>query len=53
MIDWIDTQEDGTLDYTSLEKKLPGKKLLSITGASNVTGEIIDLDRVSHMFTSL
>jgi cysteine desulfurase / selenocysteine lyase len=53
IIDWIDLHQDGTLDYVSLAKKLPGKKLLSITGASNVTGEILDLERVVQIFASL
>ena len=46
LIDWVDIHLDGTLDYSSLESKLPHAKVLSITGASNVTGEILDLERV-------
>jgi selenocysteine lyase/cysteine desulfurase len=46
VIDWVDLHIDGTLDYNSLEKKLPNAKILSIVGASNVTGEILDLERV-------
>jgi cysteine desulfurase / selenocysteine lyase len=53
IIDWIDIHPDGTLDYDSLESKLPHAKLLSITGASNVTGEVLDLERVKRMFDSL
>ena len=53
LIDWIDLHSDGTLDYESLEQKLPNAKLLSITGASNVTGEILDLDRVKGIFDAL
>ena len=40
---------DGTIDYASLEAKLPHVKVLSITGASNVTGEVLDLERVNEM----
>ncbi len=53
IIDWVELHGDGTLDYDSLEQKLPNAKILSITGASNVTGEILDLDRVQSMFDSL
>ena len=49
-IDWIDIHPHGTLDYDSLEQKLPNAKVLSITGASNVTGEVLDLDRVKNIF---
>ena len=44
---------NGTIDYDSLEKKLPNATVLSITGASNVTGEILDLDRVKEIFDGL
>jgi cysteine desulfurase / selenocysteine lyase len=53
IIDWVELHGDGTLDYDSLEQKLPNAKILSITGASNVTGEILDLDRVQSIFDSL
>lgn len=53
IIDWVELHGDGTLDYDSLEQKLPNAKILSITGASNVTGEILDLDRVQSMFDDL
>lgn len=49
----MDLHEDGTLDYDSLALKLPHAKLLSITGTSNVTGEILDLDRVSTILQKL
>ncbi len=52
-IDWVELQPDGTLDYDSLTQKLPFAKILSITGASNVTGEVLDLERVSQIFQSL
>ncbi len=46
IIDWIDLHPDGTIDYDSLERQLPQVKVLSITGASNVTGEVLDLEKV-------
>lgn len=52
-IDWIDLRDDGTIDYDSLAIKLPHAKILSITGASNVTGEILDIDRVKSIFDAL
>jgi cysteine desulfurase / selenocysteine lyase len=53
LIDWIESHSDGTIDYDSLAEKLPYAKILSITGASNVTGEILDLDRVKGLFEKL
>ncbi len=53
LIDWVELHADGTLDYDSLAAKLPNAKILSITGASNVTGEVLDLDRVKEIFDSL
>lgn len=41
------------IDYRSLESKLPHARVLSITGASNVTGEVLDLERVKSMFDTL
>ncbi len=52
-IDWVELHEDGTIDYDSLAQKLPHAKLLSITWASNVTGEVLNLDRVLAMFDTL
>lgn len=49
IIDWIDLHTDGTIDYESLASKIPGTTVLSITGASNVTGEILDLERVQKI----
>jgi cysteine desulfurase/selenocysteine lyase len=53
IIDWIDLHDDGTIDYTSIEKQISGVKLISITGASNVTGEILDLERVKNILDSM
>ena len=53
IIDWIGLHDDGTIDYESLTTKLPHAKLLAITGASNVTGEVLDLDRVKGIFDTL
>lgn len=36
-IDWVAIHPDGTIDYEDLERKLPKAKILSLTGASNVT----------------
>jgi len=36
-----------------LSLKLSNAKILSITGASNVTGEILDLDKVKSMIDTL
>ena len=52
-IDWVELHPDGTLDYDSLEQKLPNAKVLSITGASNVTGEVLDLGRMKGILDSL
>jgi cysteine desulfurase/selenocysteine lyase len=39
--------EDFSFDYPAFEKLLSSKtKLVAITGMSNVTGEVIDLDRI-------
>ena len=53
MLDWVDLHDDGTLDYESLAQKLPNVRLLSITGASNVTGEVLDVERVKNLLDSL
>jgi len=53
VIEWVELNDDGTIDYDSLSQKLPHAKILSLTGASNVTGEILDLDRVKSMFDTL
>ena len=49
LIDWIDVYPDWTINYIDLEKKIQWVKILSITGASNVTGEVLDIDRVSEI----
>lgn len=53
IIDWVELYSDGTINYDSLREKLPQAKVLSITGASNVTGEVLDLDRVKAIFDIL
>jgi selenocysteine lyase/cysteine desulfurase len=42
---------DGTLDYDDLEAKLRRHdvKLVAVTGASNVTGYLTDLDRIARL----
>lgn len=49
VIDWVDLHTDGTIDYKSLAAKISGSTVLSITGASNVTGEVLDLERVQKI----
>ena len=49
IIDWIELNSDGTIDYGSLIEKIPSSKVLSITGTSNVTGEVLDLQRVKEI----
>lgn len=49
LIDWIDVYPDWTINYIDLEKKIQWVKILSITGASNVTGEVLDIDWVSEI----
>ena len=40
-------KEDGSLDYEDVKAKISDKtKIVSITGASNVTGEIIDVKKI-------
>lgn len=53
MIDWISVHDDGTIDYESLKKHIIGCKLLAITGASNVTGEVLDLKKIHEIFVTL
>jgi cysteine desulfurase/selenocysteine lyase len=49
IIDWIDLHSDWTIDYESLASKISGTTVLSITGASNVTGEILDIQKVQKL----
>ena len=45
--------EDGRIDYRDLEKKLPSAKLVSLTAASNVTGSVLDFEKVSTLLSAL
>lgn len=53
VVDYIDIDENGRLDYNSLEEKLnnySGRiRFLSVTGASNVTGYVNDIHKISKM----
>lgn len=49
VIEWVNLHTDGTIDYADLENKAPHAKVISLTGASNVTGELLDLERVSQI----
>lgn len=46
IIDWAEVHEDGTLDYDDIAEKIPWVKVVSITWASNVTGEILDIAKI-------
>lgn len=50
---YCDVDDDGILDYTDFEEKLKRYKnrirLVAITGASNVTGYITDLDTICRL----
>ena len=46
---WIGLHTDGTLDYEDIQAKIHDVKLISITGASNVTGEVLDLEKMSEI----
>lgn len=49
IIDWIDLHDDGAIDYSSIEKQINNVKVLSLSGASNVTGEILDLEKINSI----
>lgn len=53
IIEWVNLQADGTIDYEDLASKISHAKVVSLTGASNVTGEVLDLDRVKSIFDIL
>lgn len=53
VIDWIDIHPNATIDYASLVEKLLWAKVIAITGASNVTGEILDIAKVCNIMDSL
>lgn len=52
-VDYVEVDDKGRLDYDSLNRKLneySGRvKFLSVTGASNVTGYINDIHRISKL----
>lgn len=50
---WTDLYSDGTINYDDLEAKIQSVKLISITGASNVTGEILDLEKMKKIFAKI
>ncbi|MDD2694196.1 MAG: aminotransferase class V-fold PLP-dependent enzyme [Candidatus Gracilibacteria bacterium] len=49
IIEWVNLHADGTIDYGDLASKIPHAKVVSLTGASNVTGEVLDLDKVQEI----
>jgi len=53
IIKMLGLTEDGGLDYFQLESLLDeGVRVVSLTGASNVTGIVTDIARVRHMIGS-
>ena len=48
---WTRAKADGTIDYVDIENKIHDVKLISITGASNVSGEILDLEKMSEILS--
>lgn len=50
---YVNAFDDGSLDYEDLEKKVlenaANLKLIAITGASNLTGYIPDIERISKL----
>jgi cysteine desulfurase / selenocysteine lyase len=50
---YVNAFDDGSLDYDDLEKKVlenaDNLKLIAITGASNLTGYIPDIERISKL----
>ena len=50
---YVNAFEDGSLDYEDLEKKVKENskhlKIIAITGASNLTGHIPDINRISNL----
>jgi len=50
---YVNAFDDGSLDYDDLEKKVAENadnlKLIAITGASNLTGYIPDIERISKL----
>lgn len=53
IIEWVDLHVDGTINYEDLALKIPHAKVFSLTGASNVTGEILDLENVKKILDTL
>lgn len=48
---WVNLQKDGTIDYADMESKICNVKLVSLTGATNTTGEILDLAKMSKILS--
>lgn len=46
---FVDLHTDGTINYNDLEAKVDGVKIISLTGATNTTGEILDLEKVAKI----
>lgn len=46
---WANLHTDGTLDYEDISEKINQVKLVTITGATNTTGELLDLEKMSKI----
>lgn len=53
VIDWVGIDDNGALDYVDFAQKISSAKIVSLTGASNVTGEVLDLDKISEILSAL
>lgn len=52
-IHWVNTKSDGTLDYEDLKQKISSVQLVAISWASNVTGELLNLDTLGSYIEDL
>ena len=50
IIDWVQVHPDGTINYDDLASRIQGAKVIALTGASNVTGEVLDLEKMKEIF---
>lgn len=52
-IEWVNLTTEGTFDYDDFREKVKTAKIVSLTGASNVTGEVLDLDIIKKTLDTL
>lgn len=53
VIEWVNLYENGTIDYEDFVRKVSKVNVVSLTGASNVTGEVLDIEEVSTILWRL